>query len=322
MSDEIEDMDAPNPKARGLGRGLNALFDDEEDFGADIELLEASGANVGGLQKVGVEEVFPGQAQPRHVFDEEPLEQLAQSIREHGILQPLVVRERANELGSAGRYEIIAGERRWRAAQLAQLHELPVVIVDMDDTKALEVALIENLQREDLNPIDEALGYQRLMSEYGHTQEKLAEALGKSRSHIANMVRLLNLPPAVQEMVADNGLSMGHARALITAKDAESLARRVVAEGLSVRETEKLAAEVSVKPHKRSKASSAGAAAGKDADTLALEKDISDSLGMAVSIDSKNGKSGRVSIDFKNLDQLDALLQRLASDQAASRLVG
>jgi len=323
MSDEIEDMDAPNPKARGLGRGLNALFDDEEDFGADIELLEASGANVGGLQTVGVEEVFPGQAQPRHVFDEEPLEQLAQSIREHGILQPLVVRERASELGgSAGRYEIIAGERRWRAAQLAQLHELPVVIVDMDDTKALEVALIENLQREDLNPIDEALGYQRLMSEYGHTQEKLAEALGKSRSHIANMVRLLNLPPAVQEMVADSGLSMGHARALITAKDAESLARRVVAEGLSVRETEKLAAEVSVKPHKRSKASSGGAAAGKDADTLALEKDISDSLGMAVSIDSKNGKSGRVSIDFKNLDQLDALLQRLASDQAASRLVG
>ncbi|MGH1398599.1 MAG: ParB/RepB/Spo0J family partition protein [Alphaproteobacteria bacterium] len=318
MSDEVEVFEVgeglPNPKARGLGRGLNALFDDEEDFVAEDGVVLESGQSVSGKTVLGVEEIYPGQAQPRHVFDEEPLEQLAQSIREHGVLQPLVVRLAGDE---AGRYEIIAGERRWRAAQLAQLHEVPVVIVEMDDTQALEVALIENLQREDLNPIDEAMGYQRLMDEYGHTQEKLAKNVGKSRSHIANMVRLLNLPPLVHEMLKQGELSMGHARALITAKNAEALAVRVFEEGLSVRETERLANEANDTPKKKVKSS---AKTGKDADTLALENDVSNSIGMKVSIDSKNGKAGRVTIDFKNLDQLDALLQRLAADNAGARL--
>ena len=191
----------------------------------------------------------------------------------------------------------------------------------MGDTEALEIALIENLQREDLNPIDEALGYQKLMEDFGHTQEKLAEAMGKSRSHIANMVRLLNLPPAVQKMVSDNGLSMGHARALITAKEPEVLAKQVISKGLSVRETEALAMDESGKAKKSKSRAKKSAKTGKDADTLALESEVSNAIGMNVSIDSTNGQAGKLTIDFKTLDQLDELLHRL-SHYPGSRLTG
>lgn len=316
MSDEMIDeaVDTAVVKQRGLGRGLNALFDDEEaDFSGLSEVALSSSAR----ETVGVEQLHPGALQPRHVFDEESLEQLAESIKVHGLLQPLLVRR---DPSVEGQFEIIAGERRWRAAQLAQLHELPVIILDLNDTQALEIGLIENLQREDLNPIDEALGYQKLMDDFGHTQEKLAEAMGKSRSHIANMVRLLNLPMGVQEMVADQGLSMGHARALITAKDPEALAKRVIAEGLSVRETERLAGELNEKPNRKSKAA---AKRGKDADTIALESDLSNMIGMHVNIDSKNGKAGKVTVSFKDLDQLDSLLKILSSSQGGgARLIG
>ena len=312
MSDDEE----KKPSSRGLGRGLNALFEDEEGIypQADME-----GQTPGRKREmVGIGQLQPGKLQPRHVFDEEKIAELADSIKQHGVLQPLLVR-RDPHLDD--HYEIIGGERRWRAAQKAQLHEVPVLILELDDTQALEIALIENLQREDLNPIDEALGYQKLMEDYGHTQEKLAEAMGKSRSHVANMVRLLKLPASVQEMVADNGLSMGHARALITAKDPASVAKAVLAKGLSVRETEALAADMSDKPKKAGGKKAASKKTGKDADTLALEAEVSNALGMNVTIDSKNGKEGSLEIKFKSLDQLDELLHRL-SHFPGSRLTG
>lgn len=317
MSDDVLSEEV-KPKTRGLGRGLNALFEDEETGFASDEHIESVATEIGakGARRdvLGVEQLRPGTLQPRHVFHDDSLGQLSESIKVHGVIQPLLVRKVDGDVP----YEIIAGERRWRASQKAQLHEVPVIILELDDVKALEIALIENLQREDLNPIDEALGYQKLMQDYGHTQEKLGEALGKSRSHIANMVRLLNLPMPVQEMVADNGLSMGHARALITAKDPEDLAKKVLSQGLSVRETEKLAADASDKPKK---AKAATKKTGKDADTIALEQELSNVLGMNVSIDSKNGKSGTLSIDFKSLDQLDEVLHRL-SHYPGSRLTG
>ena len=308
--------DELNLKGRGLGRGLNALFEDEEGVYPQADM---AGHTPGRKREmVGVAQIQPGSLQPRHVFDDEKIAELAESIKQHGVLQPLLVRR---DPSLDDHYEIIGGERRWRAAQKAQLHEVPVIVLELDDTQALEIALIENLQREDLNAIDEALGYQKLMEDYGHTQEKLAEALGKSRSHIANMVRLLKLPPAVQEMVADNGLSMGHARALITAKNPAELAKAVLAKGLSVRETEALAADMSDKPKKAGSKSSASKKTGKDADTLALEAEVSNALGMNVSIDSKNGQAGKLTIDFKSLDQLDELLHRL-SHFPGSRLTG
>lgn len=307
--------DKKKPSSRGLGRGLNALFEDEEGV---YPQADTDGHTPGRKREmVGVGQLQASSLQPRHVFDGEKIAELAESIKQHGVLQPLLVRR---DPAIPDFYEIIGGERRWRAAQKAQLHEVPVIILELDDTQALEIALIENLQREDLNPIDEALGYQKLMEDYGHTQEKLAEAMGKSRSHVANMVRLLNLPPAVQEMVADNGLSMGHARALITAKDPVSLAKSVLAKGLSVRETEALASDLSNKP-KKSGAKKASKKTGKDADTLALEVELSNAIGMNVSIDSKNGQAGKLSIDFKTLDQLDELLHKL-SHSPGSRLTG
>ncbi len=307
--------DKPDPKLRGLGRGLNALFEDEEGV---YPQADAEGHTPGRKREmVGIAQLQPGKLQPRHVFNDDKINELAESIKQHGILQPLLVRR---DHQSDDQYEIIGGERRWRAAQKAQLHEVPVIVLDLNDSQALEIALIENLQREDLNAIDEALGYQKLMEDFGHTQEKLAEALGKSRSHIANMVRLLKLPTAVQDMVADNGLSMGHARALITASDPIGLAKTVLAKGLSVRQTEALANETSLEKPKKS-AAQPSQKTGKDADTLALEAEISNTLGMHVSIDSKNGQEGTFSVRFKSLDQLDELLHRI-SNFSSSRLTG
>ena len=285
-------------KKRGLGRGLDALFQDEEA----VHYNEA--VSGGSTQKtLSVGKLVPGKFQPRRRFVSDAIDQLAESIKVHGVLQPLLVREISN-----GQFEIIAGERRWRAAQQAQLHDVPVVIQDLNDEQALEIGLIENLQRQDLTALEEAEGYQRLINDFSYTQEQLAQQLGKSRSHVANILRLLKLPVSVQDLVQDEKLSAGHARALITSKNPEELAKLVVKKGLSVRETEKLAMGVLVKTTPVSKAVSK-----KDVDTLALEQSVERSLGMSVQINAKSkGTSGQLIISYKDLDQLDSLLGRLA----------
>jgi len=299
-----------NGKKRGLGRGLGALFEDEEGVYPQVD---PEGQTPGAVRRMaGIDQLEPGPWQPRVDFEPHALQELADSIKTHGVLQPLLVRAKP---GVEGKFQIIAGERRWRASQKALLHEVPVIVKEMSDADAVEVALIENLQRADLNAIEEALGYQRLMNEFGHTQEKMATQLGKSRSHVANMVRLLNLPEGVQDFVRDGRLSAGHARALVTAKDPEYLASMAVGHGWSVRETEKQAAAEAGRPAK-GKAKSSSGAEPKDVDTVALEKEMSDLLGLRVTIDVKSdGKGGRwgaLKVDFKNLDQLDDVLHRLS----------
>lgn len=307
-------------KKRGLGRGLGALFEDEESV---YPQADTAGQTPGAVRRMaGIDQLEAGPWQPRVDFEPHALQELSDSIKTHGVLQPLLVRAKP---GAEGRFQIIAGERRWRAAQKARLHEVPVIVKEMSDADAVEVALIENLQRADLNAIEEALGYQRLMNEFGHTQEKMAAQLGKSRSHVANMVRLLNLPTDVQDLVRDGRLSAGHARALVTAKDPRYLAGMVVGHGLSVRETEKLAAEESGRPAKKGKAKSEGSAP-KDVDTVALEKEMSDLLGLRVTIDvksdGKGGRWGNLKVDFKNLDQLDDVLHRLSHSPGRNIIAG
>ena len=304
-----------NPKSRGLGRGLNALFEDDEgvypQVGADSPIQGRA------RSMLGVDQLEAGKGQPRKIFKENSLNELADSIKQHGVLQPLLVRELS---GQNGRYEIIAGERRWRAAQKAQLHEVPVIVLTITDAEAFEIALIENLQREDLDPIDEAFGYQKLMSEYNYTQEKLAESLGKSRSHIANMTRLLNLPFMVQNYLSDGKISVGHARALIPAGDgAEVLAKEIIAKNLSVRETEKLIADATGREIGKKSSGPKINFGGpekkqKDVNTLALEKDLTDLLGMRVTIDAKYDGSGAIKIDYKVLDQLDNIIRILMGE--------
>jgi ParB family chromosome partitioning protein len=298
----------PGREKRNLGRGLAALFGEEKADYAELDRARSS-------RKLNVGQLRPGRFQPRRRFNEEDLSALVASIREKGVLQPLLVRRLA---GEAEQFEIIAGERRWRAAQIAQVHEVPVVVRDMSDAEALEIALIENIQRESLTPLEEAEGYQRLMNEFSHTQEDLSRAVGKSRSHVANMLRLLNLPEGVKTLLDDGALSMGHARALLNAKDAELIAREVVDKGLSVRETEKLAASAKARPAHTPKSSTGKIkAAIKDADTLALERDLSMLLGLKVAISLK-GEKGEVAIQFETLEQLDDVLNRLKRDPARS----
>ena len=285
---------------RGLGRGLSALMADVVQPAAD-----APDAPRRPDMRVPIERVEPHPNQPRRDFAEEALAELADSIREKGIIQPLIVRNNPRKSDS---YEIVAGERRWRAAQMAQLHEVPVLIREFDDTEVLEIAIIENIQRADLNAIEEAMGYRQLMDRFGHTQEKLAEALSKSRSYIANLLRLLSLPSDVQTWLREGKLTAGHARALITSDDPTALARQVIARGLSVRETEQLArrdkgATRDAVPRRRSE---------KDADTRVLEQDLSANLGMAVVIDHQGHDGGRLTISYKTLEQLDELCQLLA----------
>lgn len=296
-------MNATTTK-RGLGRGLNALFEDEETPAFAAPVAAAVPETPGAPRKTMATAMLrPGKFQPRRNFDDETLRELAESIAKHGILQPLLVRP-----VGGGQHEIVCGERRWRAAQKAQLHDVPVIIREMDDEQAMQVALIENLQREDLNPLDEAEGYQRLLEEFAHTQEKLAAAVGKSRSHVANMVRLLGLPQTVRGMIRSGRLTAGHARALITAKDPETLAKDVVARGLSVRETERLAQQSEARAGASRKTKPP-----KDVDTLGLEREMLHRLGMKVTVDLKqDAKSGTLKIDFKDLDQLDTLIQKLS----------
>ncbi len=291
---------ADKKKSRGLGRGLSALMADVSAETAE----QASEKPRPAEQSVPIEKVQPNPDQPRQAFAKEALDELAASIKEKGIIQPLIVRKKGDG------FEIVAGERRWRAAQQAQLHEVPVIVRDFTDTEVLEVAIIENIQRADLNPVEEAAGYKQLMERFGHTQERLAEAMGKSRSHIANLMRLLTLPEAVQSMLRDNSLTAGHARALITADDPLSLAQQVVQRGLSVRETEKLAkAKTEKQPVKKAKPP----AQEKDADTKALEGDLSATIGMKVQIDHAAGQeSGVLTVRYSNLDDLDTLCQLLS----------
>lgn len=293
-------MSGKNEK-RGLGRGLSALMADVHLAGPD-QISSPRRAE----QHLPVDKLEPNPQQPRLDFKREELESLADSIRQKGVIQPLIVRRKP------GRdiYEIVAGERRWRAAQLAQLHEVPVVIRDLNDTEVLEVAIIENIQREDLNAIEEALGFRQLMTRFGHTQEKLAEALSKSRSHVANLLRLLTLPAEVQDMVRDGALSAGHARALIGSPKAAEIAAQIIAKGLSVRETEKL-----MKDQGAAKTAGRKPTGGseKDADTRAIEADLSANLRMQVRIEhAAGGETGQLSIRYGSLEDLDMLCQLLS----------
>lgn len=287
---------------KGLGRGLSALM-------SDVNLRPESEGPRRPDSRLPVDRLHPNPDQPRKMFDQAALESLADSLRRKGMIQPLIVRPRGDG------YEIVAGERRWRAAQMAQLHEVPVIIRDLDDTEVLEVAIIENIQREGLNAIEEAQGLKQLIDRFGHTQEKVAEALSRSRSHVANLLRLLTLPEAVQEMVREGRISAGHARALITAPDPLRLAQRVSGERLSVRQTEQLAAAETGTRRQRDRSSDRDRRE-RDADTRALEGDLSAHLGMKVAIDHR-GSGGTVAISYATLDDLDRLCALLSGGTLA-----
>ena len=291
-------MSEQSKKPRGLGRGLSALMADIPSPNETASPAEKS------EMLVPIEKVVPNPDQPRRVFDAVALDELTKSITEKGIIQPLIVRKKDNQ----DKYEIVAGERRWRAAQQAQLHEVPVVIREFTDIEVLEVAIIENIQRADLNPVDEASGYRQLMDRFGHTQEQVASALSKSRSHIANHLRLLSLPDDVTAFLRDGSLSAGHARALIGHPDASKLAAQIIKGKLSVRETEKL-----VKREHQTTKSQSKRPAAKDADTIQIERDLSATIGMPVSIQHQaSGEGGKLMVSYKNLEELDDLLRQLS----------
>ncbi|TIP84962.1 MAG: ParB/RepB/Spo0J family partition protein [Mesorhizobium sp.] len=284
-----------------LGRGLAALIGEIDRPAA----VEKPGMNADG--KVPIEFLSPNPKNPRRHFGDADLTDLAQSIREHGVVQPVVARPSPTQ---AGRYEIIAGERRWRAAQRAGLSEVPIIVRDVNDRTALELAIIENVQRTDLNPVEEAMGYQQLIDDHGYTQADLGQVIGKSRSHVANTLRLLKLPDVIRDMLVDGALSAGHARTLVTAQDPAGLAKRIVEDGLSVRQAEALAQLPAGAPTvKRQPA----APVQKDADTRALEKFMTDTLGMFVTIEH-NERGGVISVAYRTLEQLDELCRRLKQE--------
>ena len=298
-------MSDPFPKKRpsGLGRGLSSLLGEVQQE-APVRLDAEGGTRSSGVQMIPIAGIEPNPAQPRRVFAEEALAELAASIQARGVIQPIIVRPHGH------RFQIVAGERRWRAAQRARLHEIPAIVREFSDEETLEVALIENIQREDLNAIEEAQAYRRLVADFGHTQEELGKLVHKSRSHVANLLRLLDLPARVQALVGSGQLSMGHARALVTASDPEALAEEVIRRGLSVRETEKLAQ--AGKPKKAATPSTDRSDAG--ADIAALERQLGDLLGLKVAI--KHGpKGGQVTLGYSSLDQLDMICQRLSGEK-------
>jgi ParB family transcriptional regulator, chromosome partitioning protein len=283
-----------NKRKSGLGRGLSALLD-------DIATSPTAGAP--GIARLPVADIVPNPGQPRRQFDEAAMAELAASVKAHGVLQPILVRPHA------GRHQIIAGERRWRAAQAAGLHEMPVIVRSLSDAQVAEIALIENIQRADLNAIEEARGYQKLIAEFGHTQAALADIVGKSRSHITNLLRLLDLPNNVQMLVASGALSMGHARALIGHADAETLAERAVKQGLSVRALEASVAGNKARPPRPR---AAAAPVANDPNSDALEEQLAEALGMPVALQVAPGaSSGSLTIRFADLDQLDLLCSKL-----------
>lgn len=282
-----------------LGRGLASLIGDVGGEAAHVERPRNQ-------RKVPIEFLKPNPRNPRRAFANAELGELAGSIKQHGVIQPIVVRP---VKGVNDRYEIIAGERRWRASQLAGLHEVPIVPVEVSDSDALEIMIIENVQREDLNAMEEAQGYHALADEFKRSQEDIAKIVGKSRSHVANMMRLTKLPADVQALIARGDLSAGHARALIGVPDPLAAAQRIVAEGLNVRQAEALAHEEGVPERKPQKARSGGKT--KDPDTIALEKRVSDALGLTVTVNHRD-PGGSVQISYRNLEQLDEVMRRLA----------
>ncbi|AWV21200.1 Chromosome partitioning protein parB [Roseomonas mucosa] len=280
-------------KPARLGMGLSALL-------GDAPVAVAATASPSDHQRMlPIEALEPGPFQPRGPMEQEALQELAESIREHGILQPILVRPKP---GTSGVWQIIGGERRWRAAQLAKQHEVPVVVRDFDDRTAMAAGLVENLQREDLNPLEEAIGYQRLLDDFGLKQETLGQAVGKSRSHVANTLRLLNLPDKVRALLSSGSLTAGHARALLTADDPVALAEQVVTRGLNVRQTEALAAATPARPN--------AARTVSDPETKALEKDLGERLGLGVAI-RRSGKGGKLVLSWRDLDQLESVLRLL-----------
>ena len=302
-------MNMESKRNRGLGRGLGAILGDTAQRPAVTHLSETQAASAQpatGPRTLPVAELQPGTLQPRRTFDDAALDGLAQSIARQGVLEPLLVRPL-----DAGGFEIVAGERRWRAAQRAQLHEVPVIVKQLDDKAALEVALIENIQREDLSALEEADAYRRLIDEFDYTQDQLGHALGRSRSHVANTLRLLNLPTDVQAMVHDNRLTAGHARALLNTPDPIGLAREVAKRGLTVRQTEKMAAQAAGDAPRRRPTKGLTGAPAKDADTAALETALSDALGLSVSLSHRADGGGEVVVSYRTLEQLDDLCRRL-----------
>jgi ParB family chromosome partitioning protein len=283
---------ATNKTKKGLGRGLSSLM-------GDTETTQTKNTNIGQETKIPIANLKPSPSQPRRLFNKNSINELADSIKAKGIVQPLVVRPSPSDVNS---YEIIAGERRWRAEQIAQLHEVPVVIRNFNDTEALEIAIIENVQRSDLSPIEEAAGYKRLIENHGHTQEDLSGIVGKSRSHIANIIRLLSLPQSIQDMITEGKISSGHARAIMNSAFPEQLAEKIINENLSVRDAENLAKDKKgiIKKLKL-----------KDPDTIDLENKISEKLGLTININHKGKKGGSIKIDYKTLDQLEMITQKL-----------
>jgi len=299
--------------AKGLGKGLSALISENYvQQGGKVKAVEKTGSGVGGLSVLPLSKIHAGKYQPRSHFDTEPLEELAASIKKNGVMQPILVRPSKQP----GKYELIAGERRWRAAKLAKLEEIPVLVRAIGDQQALEMALVENIQRQDLSPLEEAQGYERLIDEFKYTQEKLASTIGKSRSHVANTIRLLSLPAEVKKMIEKGKLTAGHARALLNAPDPLALARQIVKDGLNVRAAEDAGRKAKGKEKKstlRSAGTSRPARSGpKDPDIIALEESLSENLGITVSINDR-GQSGEIVLAYDSLTQLDEILRRLGN---------
>ena len=306
MSNEIDEK-LKIRRPQGLGRGLSALLGDvarEEPVTPTTAPVSAKA-----IQSIEVALIQPHPEQPRRHFDEAALSELADSISKRGVIQPIIVRPHG------GGFQIVAGERRWRAAQRAQLHRIPAIIRDFDEAETLEIALVENIQREDLNPIEEAEAYSKLIAQFHHSQEALGRLVGKSRSHIANLIRLLDLPASVQQQVVEQKLSMGHARALIGAPDCEALARTVEARGLSVRDTEQLVRRAKKGEGAAPRGHVSLAGAEKDADIAALEQHLADILGVKVEIAHGEGGTGTLALRYSTLDQLDMLCQRLSGER-------
>lgn len=316
MSDSKPQAQKPGgkkPQNRGLGRGLSALIGDAAPTPVAVSPPSETGqsstkAAHDGLRYVGIDELKAGAFQPRKNFDAEDLAALAASIGKSGVLQPLLVRPVEDG------FEIIAGERRWRAAQMARLHQVPVIVQPVNNVTALEIGLVENVQRADLNPAEEAEGYQRLIDEFAYTQAELAETIGKSRSHIANLLRLSGAPSPIKQALIDGALSMGHARALLglqnPEKQAAALIKQIVKNGMSVRAVEQLVAAQGASSDEKPTGVARGASE-KSADTRQLEKQLADRLGLAVTLDDKGKKGGALRISYKTLEQLDGLIARL-----------
>lgn len=317
MSDNKDENPSSPARKRpsGLGRGLNALFG---DVAAEAPVLATAGsaakaaptASGDAVQHVPLGSIRPLPGQPRRHFDEAAIAELADSIGLRGLLQPIIVRRSPDGDG----YQLVAGERRWRAAQRAGLHQIPALIRELDEAATYEIALVENIQRQDLNAIEEAGAYRRLIDDFGHNQEALAKLVGKSRSHVANLMRLLDLPDVVQALVGDGSLAMGHARALIGAADAEAIARRIVKEGLSVRAVEALVREDKGGGRKAPLEYKSMDGVGRDPDIVAVERHLSELLGIGVAIQYGGGGKGHLTLKFASLDQLDMICQRLSGE--------